>query len=143
MYKAQEVAKYVVGECTRNGKPVDNMKLQKMLYFLWIDYYKHTGKKLFNDEIQAWKYGPVVPAVYWKYRTFIADPICLTESNAISQNDANILSPFIMAYNERNVGSLVSETHAKGPWRTIYDDGKGMSCTIPFEMIKNYADSYE
>ena len=40
MYKAQEVAKYVVGECTRNGKPVDNMKLQKMLYFLWIDYYK-------------------------------------------------------------------------------------------------------
>ncbi len=143
MYRAQEVAKYVIGECTKAGKPVDNMKLQKMLYFLWIEYYRQTGKNLFNDEIQAWKYGPVIPAVYWRYRTFIADPICLTEPNTVSQNDASILSPLVMRYNKRDVRSLVGETHAKGPWKTIYDDGKGMSGTIPYDMIRDYADSYE
>ena len=143
MYRAQEVAKYVIGECTKAGKPVDNMKLQKMLYFLWIDYYRQTGKNLFNDEIQAWKYGPVIPAVYWKYRTFIADPICLTEPNTISQNDSSILSPLVMTYNKRDVGSLVGETHTKGPWKTVYNDGKGMSGTIPYDMIRDYADSYE
>jgi uncharacterized phage-associated protein len=51
-----------------------------MLYFLWIDYYyRKTSNMLFEDRMEAWKYGPVIPVVYWKYRSFVAAPICLEE----------------------------------------------------------------
>ena len=78
-YTAQEVAKYVVSRCCESGRPINNLKLQKMLYFLWIDYYRKTGSMLFEDRMEAWKYGPVIPVVYWKYRSFVAAPVCLEE----------------------------------------------------------------
>ena len=44
------------------------MKLQKMIYFVYRDYYKKTGISLFNERFETWRYGPVVPSVYDKFK---------------------------------------------------------------------------
>lgn len=57
--KASELAKYIVTESTLLDKAVSNLKLQKLLYFLWVDYYNQKGKYLYQDDICAWQFGPV------------------------------------------------------------------------------------
>ncbi|MCL8209824.1 Panacea domain-containing protein [Spiroplasma attinicola] len=42
-----------------------SVKLQKILYFLYLDYLKETNKRLFKEEFEAWVYGPVVPEVFY------------------------------------------------------------------------------
>ena len=43
-YTASDIAKYIVSYCFRKRKPVSNLKLQKMLYYMWIEYYKRLKK---------------------------------------------------------------------------------------------------
>ena len=52
-YTAVDIAKYIVSYCSGKHRPVSNLKLQKMLYYTWIDYYKKTGTALFFNEICA------------------------------------------------------------------------------------------
>ncbi len=141
-YTAQEVAKYVDSQCYSSERPVDNLKLQKMLYFLWIDYYKGGRGVLFDDRIEAWKYGPVIPAVYMKYRSFIADPICVVEKDGLDQLDRDFLHPLVERYNRRSSASLVRETHEAGsPWYKAYKNGDGMREVIPYGDIVSFLES--
>lgn len=72
-YDVSDVARFIVRKYIADGNPVTNMKLQKMLYYAWVRYYKQFGEYLFRDDIYAWKYGPVVPKVYREYRF---TPVC-------------------------------------------------------------------
>ena len=42
---------------------MSNMKLQKMLYYQQGFHLAYFGTPLFDEEIEAWMYGPVVPSV--------------------------------------------------------------------------------
>lgn len=64
MERALNIAKYIISYCSKQGRPVSNLQVQKILFFLQVKYYKVFGKWLFSDEIEAWSYGPVVRVVY-------------------------------------------------------------------------------
>jgi uncharacterized phage-associated protein len=55
--------------------PITSMKMQKMLYFLYRDYYQETGISLFSERFSAWKYGPVLESVYYTYKSFGSNSI--------------------------------------------------------------------
>ena len=123
VYDANEVAKLVVNECMREGTPVTNLKLQKILYFMWIDWYAKKKESLFNNRIEAWHYGPVVPDVYFKYRIFAADPIRKKAECSISGPDAESMISLIRKYNCKTAGKLVEESHAPNtPWDRVGGD---------------------
>ena len=44
-----------------------NLKLQKLLYCAYGVHLALFSEKLFNDQIQAWKLGPVVPIIYQEF----------------------------------------------------------------------------
>lgn len=46
---------------------LSNLKLQKMLFFSQALHMKLNGERLFDDEMEAWQFGPVVREVYKKY----------------------------------------------------------------------------
>lgn len=120
MYDADEIAKLVIDVCIDEGKPVTNLKLQKILYFLWIDWYGKTGEYLFDDRVEAWYHGPIVPDVYYRYRTFIADPIVTRTEHSISERDVPMLSRLISEYNSRSIGRLIAESCTEGsPWDRV------------------------
>ena len=73
--KALNIAKYVVEVAYQQCKPISNLKLQGVLYFLWNEYYKETGKYLFYENFYAWSIGPVVPEVYYFYCPWAGTPI--------------------------------------------------------------------
>ena len=51
------------------------MKLQKLLYFLNIEFYKIVGENLFSEFFQPWKYGPVLTSVYHQFKHYNANNI--------------------------------------------------------------------
>lgn len=57
----KDVARYFLYRAYDDGEWVTPLKMQKLVYFAYVWTLLMTGKKLFNEEIQAWPNGPVVP----------------------------------------------------------------------------------
>lgn len=54
-----DVASFVVGECDKAKHPVTNLKLQRILYLLYGQFWSRYKKELFPAHFVAWKLGPV------------------------------------------------------------------------------------
>lgn len=64
---------------------ISPMKLQKLTYFLYKEYLQRTDAKLFNEPFEKWKYGPVLPSLYYEFSSFGANPITKFSRNAMGQ----------------------------------------------------------
>lgn len=135
-YGALEIARYIITKCYELGEPTSNLKLQKMLYFLWVDFFKATGRRLFCDNICAWQLGPVVPEVYYEYCSYAGKPIRAMYSVDIEYEDIEILNRIIYEYIDIPANVLVGRTHAPGTaWDLIYQNGAGNRKIIPYDLI--------
>lgn len=136
MYRAIEIAKLIVSMCTDENAPISNLKLQKILYFLWVDYYKECGRPLFYDSICAWQLGPVVPEVYYEFCSYAGRPISLHYDVAIDDETRQRVYNTVQKYMYTPASALVGRTHSQGtPWSKVYKDGAGLRDTIPFDLI--------
>lgn len=147
-YFALDIAKYIVNYCNTQvasqddskgcsiRKEITHLRLQKTLYFAWIEYYKAKGRYLYADEIQAWNLGPVVPDVYYEYCMYGGAPIKKTyNSDIVDEEDKRILNRCIDKCNTKKVSELVHETHrVDRPWDIIYSSTDGRK-VIPFDLI--------
>lgn len=136
---ANEAAKYIISRCNDTNVDITNLKLQKMLYFLWIDYYNETGENLFDDSFYAWKLGPVIPSVYYQYHNFGADSIFIRDNVISFGREINrIMNNIIDKYKYKAAYDLVKRSHIeKGAWDTVYQNGSGDRKIIPFALIRD------
>lgn len=63
--------------------PLTLMKLQRLIYLLYRQYYQATGRRLFTERFEKWKYGAVLPSVYYCFRDFGANPITRFARNTV------------------------------------------------------------
>src|ERR1035437_2332524 len=127
-YTANNVAKYLIYLASKSfigdnqeREGITNLKLQKILYFAQAYYLAKLGRPLFSDAIEAWEYGPVVPAVYKKYREYVSDSIILEKDEAIlSQGDQENLKRIWDLFGGYSAGRLVEIAHAHTPWKSAY-----------------------
>lgn len=63
-FKGVDVARYILSKtkCTHT-------RLEKLTYLCYADYLCNTNKKLFEDNILTFKYGPVVLSVYKRFKS--------------------------------------------------------------------------
>lgn len=143
-YSAKTISKYVLAYCVERGKPINNFKLQEILYLLWSDYYKKTKKELFSETFCAWKIGPVVPEIYYEFCQYGALTISLRFDVSIDAPDSNIINEIIEHYLPKKIYELVTlSCHPKSPWAIVYQNGAGFRRPIPASLIKKEAESYE
>lgn len=143
-FSAKMISEYVLMYCTQRGEPINNFKLQEMLYFLWLDYYMKTKKELFCDTFSAWKIGPVVPDIYYEFCQYGALPIFKSSNASIDVPDSNIINEIIEHYLPKKVHELIAVSCCpKSPWATVYQNGAGFRYPIPASLIKKEAESYE
>lgn len=70
-YKVLDVCKYVIDYSNEKEYGISNLKLQKILYFIQAYFLiKQPSRCCFDDKIEAWDFGPVVPKAYRKYKQF-------------------------------------------------------------------------
>lgn len=152
MYTAKQVASYLLRKANDMGNDdgslsgnndVTNLKLQKLLYFAQVEHYKKYGRWLFSDQIEAWRYGPVVRKVYdWLHGCggyVITDfDVDLSEADSIKGDTKEFLDEFWSKYDDYSAWGLVQKTHEAGsPWSRVYDGGIGDKEVIPRELLKN------
>ena len=86
MYKATDIANFLVYLMSDSCDDLTNLKLNKILYYAQGHYLKNYGKPLFEDAIEAWQHGPVVHSVYHSYKCFNNQPITEYNEEKYSKN---------------------------------------------------------
>ena len=116
---AREVAAYFIRKSGAMGdgneelsgnNDLTNLKLQKLLYFAQAKHLKVAGEPLFSDDIEAWKYGPVVRDVYnwlkdcggYVISEFDVDT---SVANGIGEADKQFLDEFWREYDDYSAGA--------------------------------------
>jgi uncharacterized phage-associated protein len=70
METSLSIANHFIQKSTDNCVPLTPMKLLKLVYISHGWYLGLSGKPLISDQVQAWKYGPVVPQLYQYFKKF-------------------------------------------------------------------------
>ncbi|MGI6695663.1 MAG: Panacea domain-containing protein [Christensenellales bacterium] len=125
---------------SEKGDQVSNLRLQKLLYFAQGCYLARHGKPLFDDELCAWKFGPVVPEVYEKYKRFENGGIPAAEEftpEDLTPDEFALLLDVAREYDKYSTSKLISMTHQPGtPWAQT-----SQSQAIPIDIIKSHFDA--
>lgn len=135
-YKALEVAKYIVTKCCIENCPVTNLQIQKILYYIQRDFLKN-GAVAFDDDIEAWQFGPVVPEVYYYFCGNGSMRILTVYNNNLNAAFTNKIDHIIVEKRELRPWDLVADTHEPGKaWNRIYNGGSGDHRIIPKDLIR-------
>lgn len=136
MYTAREIAHYIVSFCLKENEPVSNLRLQKLLYFAQYRSLKDFRKPLFDDDISAWQYGPVVPEVYFEFCIYGGMPIIADYNTNLDENTKTFLNCVVKDLKKYSSWDLVKCTHQNGTaWDKVYLSGNGNGITIPLDLI--------
>ena len=144
-FKALEIADFYIA--LANNIPdnqIDNLKLNKILFYAQGWYLSKLKKPLFSDEIQAWDLGPVVPVVYHTFKCCgsndIVEPYEDFDESRLSSEEISLLIDVYNEYGRYTGWALKNMTHLAGtPWTKFYK--KAQNCVIPLEEIKAYFDA--
>ncbi|WOO86888.1 DUF4065 domain-containing protein [Mollicutes bacterium LVI A0039] len=118
IYTAEDISATIINYASKNNHNITNLQLQKLLYFMQVEYIKETSKLLFPEEFQAWTYGPVQYDVWRYYRLYNRKTISkVLIGTVISDNILDsILKDKIEMYFRQNVWKLVEQSHREAPW---------------------------
>lgn len=142
MCKALDVANFFID--LANADPdecMTNLRVNKLLYFAQGWSLVQLKKPLFKDDIQAWKYGPVVPEVYEAYKEYGRERISQTKGDytpdCFTSDELNLLCDVIDEYGKYSSTGLVELTHVEGsPWEKVYIPNANM--LISNESLKKF-----
>lgn len=136
-----KIADYVVQRCNKDlHSSISNLKLQKILYFIQAAFLVTKNAKCFSEDIEAWDFGPVVPAVYYNYRVFGSSNIPVItklDCGFICDEDRKLLNEIIDECSDYSASYLVDVTHNQTPWKEAYSK-PGRNNVISTESIRDY-----
>jgi uncharacterized phage-associated protein len=126
MANAEDVADYIRFIVDENlGDDLSNLKLQKLLYYCQGYFLAFNSKPLFEEEIVAWTYGPVVPCIYDKYKSYMAGslpPVPKYEGN-LNGRQKELIDVVYREYGQFSAGKLVELTHEETTWKETPEGG--------------------
>lgn len=122
---------------------ISNLKLQKLLYYAQSAFLAIKNEVLFNDKIEAWRHGPVVPRVYDEYKKYGASGIKEYNLDVVKciENDDETRDILINVYDlfgEYSAWGLRNLTHSEEPWKTTVPNNV-ISCD---KMAKTFKEKY-
>ena len=141
MFKALDIANMYINLANGLGDHIDNLKLNKMLYYAQGWHLARFGEPLFDDTIEAWEYGPVIPAVYHAYKmcgdNAIAEPINVFDEHALTNDQLSLLTDVYITYGKFTGNELVRRTHRPGsPWSSVFV--RGANNEVDKEALRVY-----
>lgn len=142
MLQSADVARFFIMLANqREDDNITNLKLNKLLYYAQGVQLARTGEPLFNEPIEAWRLGPVVPSVYHTYKVCGSNPIPYEDepiqTKDLNEDELNTLLDVVQEFGQFTGSKLVDMTHEPGtPWEIVYY-GK-YDKTIPIDLIQAY-----
>jgi uncharacterized phage-associated protein len=157
-YDAKAVANYFLGLAEKDGKTLDPMKIQKLVYLAHGWYLALTGKPLVTERIEAWLYGPVIRSLYSAFQDAGSGPIQAPAREAqfadgklafvvspriqdsASDETRQILDEVWRVYGGFTAVQLSNLTHQPGsPWEITWNSSKDKEgLVIDDKLIQQY-----
>lgn len=107
-----------------NAEELTQMKAMKLLYYIQAASLVVTNKRMFDNDIVAWKYGPVVEEVHHKYAGCRGIVVQISKQDVEDykelENDdeaAAILNSIYDTYGHSSAYDLMRQTHSERPWQ--------------------------
>ena len=121
------------------GETISNLKLQKLLYYLQGFFIAVFDKKLFEEPIEAWQYGPVVRESYFYFKIFDSASISLKDNENIidlSISEEELFNEVMTEYGQFSAIKLMNMTHEELPWKKTFNENP--QGEITYELLKEY-----
>ncbi|MBO8435618.1 MAG: DUF4065 domain-containing protein [Spirochaetes bacterium] len=147
MLRASDIADFFIAlGNAEHEDPMTNLRINKLLYFAQGWSLQRLKRKLFDEPIKAWKYGPVVGVIYNKYKEYGRNIIteCSQEFDisVFSADEIQLLLDVYNKYRDISTSRLVEKSHeANTPWARVYKEGEDNK-TIPISLISEYFNNH-
>lgn len=135
MAKAFDIAKYYIKLAQSEDEPdsLSHLRIQKLLYYAQGWSLVLRKKPIFQEKIEAWAHGPVVPLVYPSFATFRSDLIPANhydlDEDALTDDECELVQSVWNVYKQFSAIKLREMTHKESPWRDAHGNCKpGEKC---------------
>lgn len=121
-----------------SGDAISNLKLQKLVYYAQGFHLALHSKPLFNESIEAWMHGPVIPELYHHYKEHGATPIPKPmdlDFSVYSDEVKELLDEVYMVYGQYSAWKLRELTHDEPTWKNNY---QSLDKTISHQEMISY-----
>jgi uncharacterized phage-associated protein len=115
MAHAKDISQYIL---EKTGK-MTTIKLQKLVYYCQSWELVWSEKPLFQERIEAWASGPVVPCLFklHKGQYIIGPEFKIGDSSALTSEEKDTIDIIIRDYGDKPTQWLVELTHSEDPWK--------------------------
>lgn len=144
MNHVNDVANWMLDRAAKDGKPLTPMQLLKLVYLAQGYMLGAFRRPLFEQEVQAWAYGPVVRELYQDIKKYRNQPITsrlASHNSSFDEDELGIMDAVYDAYSGFDGIKLSAITHIeKSPWDIVWRM-KGKNSIIPSDLMEIYFDS--
>jgi uncharacterized phage-associated protein len=141
MHPSTAVADRLLELARDAGRALTPMQLLKLVFLChgWMLGLYHRA--LVRDEIQAWKYGPVIPRLYQAVRNFRNQPVAGPlegGQQCFDPVEDDLIRQVFNIYGHYDGRTLSDITHEQGsPWEQVWMRGE-RNLVIPDQMTGAY-----
>lgn len=142
MYNAIDIAIYILYFCTEIDKPITNMKLQSMMYFLQGNAMQREREEpIFDEDFRAMQIGPIIVSVYHEFRKYTAYDIVIDKldekiKSTISYEDKEFIDDIVTKHIDSTAWEL-ADLASQGPCNVVFKM-YGPNSKIPKAVIKKF-----
>ncbi len=118
------------------------MKLEKIVYYSQGWHLARQGEPLFNEPIEAWRQGPVVPQLYHRHRgQYSVSSWPLGDSSHLTAVQSETIDWVCAEYGKFSADDLSLMTHSELPWRAArgaLPESARSDTRVSIDMMKTY-----
>ena len=147
LYSPAAIANFFLKRARREGENITQMKLHKLVFYAHGWNLGIFERPLLNETVQAWKYGPVVPSLYYEFLEYGSAPIDRlagvwdpeTDLQTDDKDTLWLLDRVWQVYGKFSASQLSALTHEPGsPWDQTWSQAEGIKKEISNGLIQNY-----
>jgi len=164
-YEAKAIANYFLACGKHDGISISPMKIQKLVYYAHGWYLGFTDNPLIKEQVEAWRYGPVIPSLYDAFRQYGRGAITSPATNIVfPEGNVNVLhakfqevepptEPQLVSYLDSiwslyknySATQLSNMTHAAGtPWaETWHEEIPDNTDIDPIKIKQHFKDKLQ
>lgn len=108
-------ANHILAIAYEKNLSINNQQLHKVMYFTMIDQKDNYDllAQMYDEPFYVWRYGPVIPKIYRKYRIYGASSII---EKGKRNSKYSIFNNNIIELLNQDVFSLIDESRAHNYW---------------------------
>ena len=129
IYQSTCVANKLLKIASKNNKTFTPMQIIKLVYLAHAWMLALHMRPLIEEEVEAWKYGPVIPQLYQAIKNYKSNPVVLItcQSQKFDKDAQDIIQQVYDKYGHFDGIELSMLTHEKNsPWEIARRNGNSI-----------------